>query len=213
MKSSLVIRGGAYVPDLAKAQAKGITELTFEADDPALRSNPAEAIKLFAALRAKGYKIRIMRDVGWPSSGGTPAAIAKALSDDITLYGGGGPGEPSLAQLSAMYDGEVPHNSTFHLAVINEFFRLRPGRSLVWTLEALQAGWISDELVARINGTALLTVSPQCYYGDMTPLYPMFVIQNLVSRGIALEKIQPFLRADRLDIGWYGIAYDHAKIP
>lgn len=214
MKASLVIRGGPFVPDLEKAKAYGINELVFEADDPALRDNPAAATKLFADLRAKPerYKIRVMRDVGWPSSGGTPAHIAQAMSDDITRYGGGREGE-SLSQLSSMYDGEVPHDSNFHLAVINGFFLRRSGRSLVWTLEGLQAGWISDELVDRINNTPLLTVSPQTYKDKMQPLFIQYVIENLAGRGIRREKIQPFIRPDRADEGWYGIVYDHAKLP
>jgi len=217
LKASLVIRGGPFVPNGDKAKQYGVNEFVFEADDPALREPDASGKpagqKLFADLRGWGYKVRIMRDVGWPSSGGTPLRIAAALSNDITIYGGGAEGQPSLAQLSAMYDGEVPHDAAFHEAVIREFFRRRPGRSLVWTLEALQAGWISDSLVALINGSPLLYISPQAYYGDMTPLYVPRVIENLVGRGINREKIQPFIRADRADEGWYGIVYDHAKLP
>lgn len=217
MKASLVIRGGPLVPDLAKAQKYGINELVFEADDPALRALDSTGrpvgIGLFAALRQKGYKIRLMRDVGWPTSGTTAVAIATALSNDISVYGGGFEGSPSTAQLSAMYDGEVPHDAAFHEAVIREFFRRRPGRSLVWTLEAMQAGWLSDSLVALVNSNSLLTIAPQCYTGDMTPYFVPYVLENLVGRGIKREKIQPFLRADRLDAGWYGIAYDHAKLP
>lgn len=214
MKASLVIRGGPYVPDLEKAKAYGVNELVFEADDPALRNNPEAAISLFAALRAKPehYRIRIMRDVGWPSSGSGPMSIAAALSDDIKRYGGGVEGGPTLAQLSAMYDGEVPHNADFHLAVIREFFRRRPGRSLVWTLESLQGGWISNELVAYINAHDLLTIAPQSYYGNMTPIFIQYTIEDLVRRGIRRDKIQPFIRPDRADAGWYGIVYDHAKL-
>jgi hypothetical protein len=225
MKASLVIRGGPLVPNLQKARAYGVNELVFEADDPALLAPVVSGHthadgtpvstgeELFRDLRASGYKIRIMRDRGWPSSGGTPIKIAQALSNDITFYGGGAEGRITLAQISAMYDGEVPHDSLFHEAVIAEFFRRRPGRSLVWTLEGLQAGWISDSLVSRINGDPRLIISPQCYYGDMTPIFVDYAIENLVGRGIAREKIQPFLRADRADSGWYGIVYDHAKLP
>lgn len=214
MKASLVIRGGPYVPDLEKAKAYGVNELVFEADDPALRNAPEAAANLFAALRAKPehYQIRIMRDVGWPSSGGNPLSIAKALSEDIRLYGGGREGGPALVQLSAMYDGEVPHDSSFHLAVIREFFRRRPGRSLVWTIEGLQGGWISNELVAYINAHPLLIISPQSYYGNMTPIFIQYTIEDLVRRGIRRDKIQPFIHPQRADAGWYGIVYDHAKL-
>ena len=214
MKASLVIRGGPYVPDLEKAKRYGINELVFEADDPALRNNPEATKALFAALRAKPekYRIRIMRDVGWPSSGGSPIKIAAALSEDIARYGGGVEGGPTLAQLSATYDGEVPHDSLFHQAVIHEFFRRRPGRSRVWTLEGLQGGWVSDALVAQINADPRLIISPQSYYGNMTPIFIQYTIEDLVARGIHRDKIQPFIHPQRADAGWYGVVYDHAKL-
>jgi len=226
LKASLVIRGGPLVPDLDKGKRAGVNEYVFEADDPALRAPAANGHthpdmtpvstgeELFAALRQtpERYKIRIMRDVGWPSSGKTPEAVAKALSDDITYYGGGAVGRPTLNQLSAMYDGEVPHDPAFHEKVIREFFRLRPGRSLVWTLEGLQAGWLSAALIDLINNDARLVIAPQCYYGDMTPIYIQYVLEDLATRGIRREKIQPFIRPDRADAGWYGIIYDHIKL-
>jgi hypothetical protein len=97
--------------------------------------------------------------------------------------------------------------------VIKEFIRRRPGRSLVWTLESLQGGWIGDATVDLINTNALLTIAPQCYYGDMTPVFIQYAIEDLVARGIKREKIQPFIRPDRADAGWYGIVYDHYKLP
>jgi len=226
LKASLVIRGGPLVPDLKKGNAAGVNEYVFEADDPALRTPDATGRThpdgtpmstgevLFAAMRSRPekYRLRVMRDVGWPSSGKTAEAVAKALSDDITFYGGGAVGRPTLNQLAAMYDGEVPHDPVFHEAVIREFFRLRPGRSLVWTLEGLQGGWISHELIAMINNDPRLTIAPQCYYGDMTPIYIQYVLEDLATRGIRREKIQPFIRPDRADAGWYGIIYDHIKL-
>lgn len=214
MKASLVIRGGPYVPSQDAARRVGINEFVFEAEDPAYRGDDnvrAGAQSLFQALRMNGFRIRTMRDRTWHSEDG-PLEVARKLSEDITYFGGGAEGSPSIAQLASMYDGEIPHDSAFHAAVIREFFRRRPGRGLVWTLEAMQAGWISDELVALINGNPLLVIAPQAYYGDMTPMFPAYVIENLVNRGIHREKIQLFLRHDRLDIGWYGICYDHGKL-
>ncbi len=202
MRGSLVLRGGPLVPDLNVARDKGIQEFAWEAVDPQLSKT------LLESIRRQAIKVRVMRDPSW--NGLSAVAAGAALSDDITRLGGGEVGT-SAAQLAAMLDAEV-HDSRYVITAIRRFRELRSGRHLIWTCEPLQGGWFSPELVQLINDDPLLAVAPQTYYGDMRCVYVELVVNDLLQRGVKREKIVPFLRADRLDVGWDGYAFDHSNI-
>jgi hypothetical protein len=223
MRGASILVGGPRFPDLTVAKRENITYLVWEARDKELDAD------LLDWARKRGYICLVMRDPSWPSQYGasncfippqfnegerttqSAVALAGTLSADIFRLGAGAQGT-TKAQLAVMPDIEHVHDAKYVMDFYNEFRRLRSGRGIYLTTEWHQAGWFSRELIGKINSDRFFWHLPQAYEGgEMRPVDPRPVIADDVAHGIEPSKIQVFLRADRLDIGWDGWVYDYIK--
>lgn len=113
------------------------------------------------------------------------------------------------------------HDATFVRAFFRRFRQLRPTRSLIWTLEPFQFGWVELGVFRKGWASAVVLdileaevlVAPQFYKGDMTPFAADRVLWNAVMGGVPEELLVGCYDAARLDEGWYGIAFHNGRLP
>jgi hypothetical protein len=207
VRGGFVLAGGPGSPDPAVIDREGMTHVAWEGRDPAF------TVALADTFRARGNKIVVQRDPTWNNPILTGAALGIALSDDIKRLGGDRLlKSTAMKQCAAMPDIEHTHNADYVLECYHSFRSKRTGRGFYLTTEWHQSGWFSAELVAAINNDPLFFYLPQAYETNaMNPVDPRIVIKDCTDHGIRENKVQVFLRYDRLDIGWDGWCYDYNK--
>lgn len=208
MRGALVLMGGPGSPDPKVLDREGCTHIGWEGRDPDL------TVELADTFRARGNKIVVQRDPTWPIGADQSAKeLAISMSFDIKRVGGDRTDKPTfLRQCAVMPDIEHVHSADYVLECYHEFRARRAGRGFYLTTEWHQSGWFTPELVNAINNDGLFYYLPQAYESaTMKPVYPRVVIKDCTDHGIKEEKIQVFLRHDRIDIGWDGWCYDYNK--
>lgn len=184
-------------PQVSLLKAAGCTRVAYAARYPTWNGsgwdwhdNTQQLNPTYRAETVKGgLSVEVFRDPHWDDII-DPLDLAWLAHDDIVKITGGN----SSLQCSICLDIEY-HNADFVLATLRELRRLRPGRQIVWTLEPKQGGWFTPALVAWINASRMFYVVPQTFLGDMTPVDPAQVRQNLIGVGINPAKIALFYDA------------------
>jgi ribosomal protein S18 len=189
--------GGPQVPDLAKAKRYGITRLYWQANDPQISAG------LFMAIRERGFEVGIMRDPSWQKN--TASDLARELDADLVRLGSGN------AQCAVLVDIEY-HDPAYIITFLNEWRQLRPRRETGWTLEPLQGGWFTRELVRKVND-AVVGVYPQSYFGNMSPVSPDLVRSDIVEQLVNRRYVSPVYDAADIPTHWDGIAFPFHALP
>lgn len=135
------------------------------------------------AIHARRCEAGIFRVQSW-TSGMTAVDLARTMDADLTRIGA------NSRQCASMLDCEL-HDSVYMRDWLREFRTHRPGRWLAWSLEPLQGGWFSNELVAAIRNDPNLRVLAYCYRNDMQPVAPDAVWRDLNAR-LPIERCQLF---------------------
>ena len=199
VRAAYVNRGGALVPDQDKARLMGVDQFVWDALDPA---QPVGLAALLVTMRGVGWKVAVNRNTRndeWPDSETDPVKFGRQCSADLTrLQCDGG------RQCSVVMDVEQ-HDPDWILAALKAFRAVRSGRYLYWTLEPLQAGWMTRALLDFVNHDPLTRIVPQMYRGSMAAVSERAVVADLTLHGFADEKVKVYY--DR----WYerfdGIVY------
>jgi len=189
--------GGPQVPDLAKAKRYGITRLYWQANDPQISAG------LFLAIRERAIEVGIMCDPSWENW--SAIDLARVLDADLVRLGS------DSSQCAVLADIEY-HDPVYITAFVNEWRALRPRRVTGWTLEPMQGGWITPTLAGRLSSSAV-TVYPQAYFGDMTPLDVDRVRCDVIERGIPRGAVAACYNAARIPDHWDGIAFRFDQLP
>jgi hypothetical protein len=189
--------GGPAVPDLAKAKRYGITRLYWEARDPQI--NPG----LLQAIRDRGIETGIMRDPSWQND--SAIDLARYLDSDLTRLVLTSPQSAVLADIEY-------HDPAYIMAFLHEWRALRPRRITGWTLEPLQGGWFTPELVAAIR-LANVVIYPQTYLGNMSPVAPDLVKCDLIERNPGRGMVSAVYAAADIPTHWDGIAFPFHELP
>jgi ribosomal protein S18 len=189
--------GGPQVPDLAKAKRYGITRLYWQANDPQISAG------LFLAIRERGMEVGIMRDPSWTHA--SALDLARMLDADLVRLGSGN------AQCAVLADIEY-HDSRYLHDFLQEWRQLRPNRVTGWTLEPLQGGWFPEALPMMLSRLQV-TVYPQTYLGNMSPVAPDLVRCDLIERGLPRARVGAVYSARDIPTHWDGIAYPFHELP
>lgn len=88
---------------------------------------------------------------------------------------------------------------------------LRKYRDTSWTMEPMQGGWMSPNMVQAVISRRI-RVSPQLYYGDMAPADEPSVIADLTVRGFPRALISPHYDAALLPQGWDGFCFTQGRL-
>jgi hypothetical protein len=189
--------GGPLVPDLAKAKTYGITRLYWEARDPQITPG------MLQAVRDRGIETGIMRDPSWDNLG--PTDLAHQLSLDLVRLG-------LTDSRSAVLADIETHSPAYIMAFLHEWRQLRPKRITGWTLEPLQGGWFTPELVTALR-TANVVIYPQTYLGNMSPVSPDLARCDLIERNPGRGMVSAVYSARDIPTHWDGIAFPFHELP
>jgi hypothetical protein len=189
--------GGPLVPDIAKAKRYGITRLYWEARDPQINAG------LFQGIRASGYEVGVMRDPSWDNL--SAIDLARELDADLLRLGS------SNSQCAVLADIEY-HDPAYVQAFLGEWRALRPKRVTGWTLEPLQGGWM-DHAFERAVDFADVTIYPQAYLGNLSPVDPDLVRSDLIERGFRRGAVSCVYNAAHIPTHWDGIAFRYDQLP
>ncbi len=162
----------------------------------------------------QNYKVRLMIEPNWWGRNAddtykiSAEQLAANLSARIEKLS-------PLKQCSLMMDIER-HDAAYVIAALKAIRRLRPGRSVCWTMEPNQGGWIAQnkELVDLINNDAMISVAVQTYDFNMNPYGSVDEMRvNLWDAGIKRDKVEVFYCAKNRPNAarWSGICYDWAN--
>jgi hypothetical protein len=186
VRAAYVNRGGPNVPDQDKARLMGVDQFVWDAVDPVA---PIGLAALLATMRGAGWRVAINRNTKneeWPDSETDPAKFGTQLSLDLSRlqcdYG---------RQCSVVMDVEQ-HDAAWVETAIRAFRHLRPGRYLYWTLEPLQAGWITPTLRDLVNLDPLTWIVPQMYRGSLAPVSERAVVDDLTGHGFNDAKVKVY---------------------
>lgn len=124
------------------------------------------------AVHAHGAEVGVFWSYAWFPSVAL-VDVARMMDGVLTML------KVRTKQCAVQFDFEN-HDAPGFLTWLTEWRALRPTRATEWTLEPLQHGWFTRELVAAIEGDAHLTVIPQTFRGDMAQ-----VAQDAVWRDLA----------------------------
>ena len=189
--------GGPQVPDIAKAKRYGITRLYWQANDPQISAG------LFQAIRDRGMEVGIMRDPAWDNLGAID--LARTLDADLIRLGS------SNSQCAVLADIEY-HDPAYIGVFCREWRALRPNRVTGWTLEPHQGGWFTTTLV-RMLMQAKVTIFPQAYLGDQTPVDVDATRCDLIERSLPRGIVAACYSALHLPSAWDGIAFRFDQLP
>lgn len=189
--------GGPQVPDLAKAKRYGITRLYWQANDPQISAG------LFTAIRERGMEVGVMRDPSW--SHAAAIDLARMLDADLVRLGS------SQSQCAVLADIEY-HDPAYVMAFLREWRDLRPNRVTGWTLEPLQGGWMDHGFRQDVKKYRV-TIFPQTYLGNMTPVAADVVRCDLIERGFSRCEVVMVYDAADIPTHWDGIAFRFDQLP
>lgn len=92
-------------------------------------------------------------------------------------------------KLAIMFDDEH-HDSARIISLLKAWRAIRPTRETGWSFEPFQGGWFNSELVFQINTDRNLTLYPQLYFGDMTPVSEGAAWRDLMGKTIRMDKLR-----------------------
>lgn len=107
------------------------------------------------------------------------------------------------------------HDPARIVGMLRQWRKHRPGTDTSWTLEGMQGGWFTPELVQTVI-TSRVRVVPQAYYGSMAPgqVYDsLATARDLTKRGIPDKMISPFYDGAQLPAFWEGWAFTQGRLP
>jgi hypothetical protein len=104
------------------------------------------------------------------------------------------------------------HDPGYILAALRRWRALRPYQDTSWTLESMQAGWMTPAFVAEVIQLKIRVV-PQYYGGDMAPFAQDMALRNLIRVGFPEKLVTGFYNAAALPHYWDGFAFSMGTLP
>lgn len=194
-------------PVWEKINANGIRWLYFPLSDP-----PVDVKRRLLDAKAHGCQAGVYSAWNWY---GNPTGAEYAHIMDSAIRGLGITVSASFPKV--MFDDERHEPATI-AELLRTWRTLRANQDTAWTLESMQGGWFTADLVSAIT-TAKVRVVPQSYGGaDGRIDYgvdPLTATRDLTKRGIPDSSVSPFYDAARLAdvVGWEGFAFTQGRLP
>ena len=104
------------------------------------------------------------------------------------------------------------HDPLFIQDMVVRWRQLRKYRDTSWTMEPMQGGWMSPNMVKAVTDSRVRVV-PQCYWGNMQPVDPQLAIANVVNQGFPRALVTPMYDAAALPTPWDGFAFTQGRLP
>jgi hypothetical protein len=206
---------GATWPPWDKLNSRGVTDIYFAArkidlDTGKYVRNNLQLTPAYATgVRSHNLGYRIFRDPSWDSISDPVVLVDGAVSDILAV-------DPSGGYVPYMFDIEY-HNPAFVAETLRRFRQKFPRGPVAWTLEPLQGGWFTADLVKVLNNDPNLVVVPQAFYGNMAPadVPPYSKLKNdIVSRGVKANRVKVFYDgAKSLPPDWDGCILSEERLP
>ena len=181
-----------------------MTALFFSMQDPRVTQ------AYLMSVRAKGYTTGVYVAWNWPEYAGNDGAeFAQKVSDKLGTI---------VPVTSAQNFPKVQLNVELHdplyiQDMVVRWRQLRKYRDTSWTMEPMQGGWMSPNMVNAVIA-ARVRVVPQMYWGNMQPALPyQRVIDDLTIRGFPAGLVTPMWDAARLPDPWDGFAFTQGRLP
>lgn len=185
-------------PDYAKCKAHGIDTLYFALRDPRVTRAYLDAV------HARGYQVGVYAAWNWPEYSGTGRHFAERVAADVRALRRTG------------LDPRVQLNDETHSAarireLLGRWRELYPYQATSWTLEGMQGGWHTPELVRAVL-SARVRLAPQAYTGNMERIAEDAVLRDLTRRGYPEEIVSLFYDAAQLPRAWDGWAFTQGRL-
>lgn len=208
--------GSLYWPSVAAREAEkklGVTDVMY----PLLAKNPStgkyvpndvEINAHYAQDISHHFGYRIYYDPSWDSdiNGGSIATKTIAAARDVGVYFKG-----------VMWDIEYHYCDQIIIDCIDTWRRAFPKGPIAWTMEPFQSGWITPELVAKVNNDVNMIVCPQNFYGNMIPAgirNGKDVRQDLIAKGFASNRVKfMYDAAKSIPSTWDGCILGEETLP
>jgi len=189
-------------PDWDKIKANQMTALFFHMFDPRVTQT------YLMNVRLRGYTPGVYVAWNWPQVSGGADEFVEKVSDRL---------DEIVPITSAQNFPKVQLNVELHdplwiQNMVVGWRKLRPYRDTSWTMEPMQGGWMSPNMVQAVISRRV-RVSPQIYYGDMTPADEQTVIQDLVIRGFPRALISPSYDAALITPSQDGFFFTQGRLP
>jgi hypothetical protein len=137
---------------------------------------------LLAALKERRVTPWLYRDPQWDGIGPVTLAKRQASADNI-------------AGVTIAADIEL-HDPNYVIAWLVKLRALGVTSRVVWTLEPMQGGWFTRDLVDTLNADPSLIVLPQQYHGDGSPAGTIAEVRNdVIARGVLPQRVKIMVRA------------------
>ena len=189
-------------PDWAKVQEHGMTHLYFDLFDPRVRPAYLNAVK------AKGYGVGVYVVSNWPQVSGDGKTFAEKVSAQLSIVAPG----PDVASFPKVQLDIEQHDPVFILDALERWRELRPKRDTSWTMESMQAGWMSPAFVTGVLACRVRIV-PQYYLGDMSPVAQDVALKDMLNAGFPASIVTGFYDAKALPAYWDGFAFTMGRLP
>lgn len=189
-------------PDWAKVKAHKMTHLYFDLYDPRVRAPYLRDVK------SRGYGVGVYVVSNWPQVAGDGKTFAEKVSAQLSIVAPG----PDVAAFPKVQLDIEQHDPVFILEALKRWRELRPKRDTSWTMESMQAGWMSPAFVTGVLACKVRIV-PQYYLGDMSPVAQDVGLKDMLSAGFPASLVTGFYDAAALPAFWDGFAFTMGRLP
>jgi hypothetical protein len=199
-------------PDWDTVARHDITGLFFAIRDPRVTQayliDVRERGKALGVNGGRGYAVGVYVGHGWTEFSGDGATFARKVSDKLGTIVPITSGQ-SFPKVQLNVE---QHDPQFIQDMVVAWRKLRKYRDTSWTMEGMQGGWMTDNMVKAVKA-ARIRVVPQTFTGDMTPQDVDAVIKNLTDRGFEKARITPFRDARLIKPSEQGFYFTMGRLP
>lgn len=179
-----------------------MTALFFSMQDPRVTQ------QYLMNVRSRGYVTGVYVAWNWAGYEGNGTEFAEKVSERL--------GEivpvTSAQNFPKVQLNVELHDPLFIQDMVVRWRQLRKYRDTSWTMEPMQGGWMSPNMVQAVTSRRIRVV-PQCYWGNMDPVPVQPVINNLVNQGFPRALVTPMYDAADLPDPWDGFAFTMGRLP
>lgn len=190
-------------PAYARLQAHGITRAYFSLEDPRVTRSYLEGV------RARGLQVGVYAAWNWGEFTGTPEHFAEVTAAKVKAIQGTGARSTTFPRVQL---NDETHSSSRIIRLLTRWRQLMRYQDTSWTLEGMQGGWHSPELVQTVVDKKV-RIAPQAYTGSMERFSEDAILRDLLKRGYPDTLISLFYDAAQLGHDWNGFAFTQGRLP
>jgi hypothetical protein len=169
-------------------------------------NDPRVTKQYLQGVASKGFGVGVYVVTNWAGFNQPSGAnFANAVADKVNTL------RMSNVSPRVQLDAEQ-HDPQFIIDMVTQWRKRLPYQATSWTMEAMQGGWMTDEMVAAVLA-ARIRVVPQAYTGDMRPIAQDAALRDLLRRGFPETSISLFYDAAALPLEWAGFAFTMGRLP